>query len=243
MSEILKIQEFTIEDLRNTGNSAFLERISNATSLLTNETDQTVVAEFKTAFNAFNDVVKLKQSFVNTEDLILCDQLADSAWRGLHGQTKVMLRHPSEEVCIIANKAMQIIDKYGDITNLSYNDEYGAMDNLIVDLNALGDKTLRKIYLADWLTELTLRRREFMAKQAVREDEKAQIEVGETKAKRLEADRAYRDFVEMINARARVFGTANYEAFIKRANVIIDEAKIELAQRAAKNNNADSPTE
>ena len=241
MSTDLKIQEFSVERLHNTGDTAFQGRILNATSLLTEESGKAMIATYKEKLDAFVAVVKLKQSFTSTEEILELDAAADSAWRAIHGQVKVMERHPSKEVQDIAHEVMLILDKYGDITSLSYNDEYGAMDSLILDLNALGADKLGKIYLTDWVSELSTRYTEFMTALSTREDEKAQLEVGETKAKRTAADNAYRDFITMINAKALVFGIANYEAFIKRANVIIDEAKFELAQRDAANKK--KPTE
>lgn len=243
MNENEKIQKFDIGGLHNTGDCAFLDRICNATTLLTESTDQEMIAVLKKAVADFTEVVRLSQILSSTDNLVAIDELVDSAWRGLHGQVKVMLRHPSAEVSAIANETMAILDKYGDITNQSYNDEYGAMLSLINDLNALGAEKLQKIYLTDWVAELDLRRTEFNETQAIRENEKTQVEVGETKAKRTAVDRAYRDFVELVNAKALVLGVAPYEAFIKRANVIIDEAKLELTQRAAKTKteNTNSP--
>lgn len=229
-----KIQEFNIAKLRTEEDFGFQKRIEAETALLTLEADKPMVDAYKAALTAFDDALKGDASNSQSAAVIAADELADAAWSGLNAQTKTMLNFPVEAARATAAEVQALIRKYGKITSMPYNEEYGRMHNLLQDLDALGAEKQKQIYIDVWVTELHRQYDAFIAASAARTAEEAGRITGIVKQARTNADDAYRALAERVNALALVNGDAAYAAFIDRVNVIIAQAKATLAARSTR---------
>ncbi len=229
-----KIKEFNIARLRIEEDFGFQKRIEAETALLTVEADKPMVDSYKAALTAFDDALKGSVRNSQSAAVTRADELADAAWSGLNAQVKVMLTHPAEACRATATEAYDLVRKYGNVTSMPYNEEYGRLHNLLQDLAALGIEKQKQIYIDAWVTELQTRYDEFMAATAARDAEASTRITGITKQARTESDAAYRALAERVNALALVNGEAAYAAFINRVNVIIDQANATLAARSTR---------
>ncbi|MEG1660852.1 MAG: DUF6261 family protein, partial [Bacteroides sp.] len=143
-----------------------------------------------------------------------------------------------------AAEAYALIQKYGNITSMPYNEEYGRMHNLLQDLDTLGSEKQTQIYIDVWVSELQTQYDAFMAASAARTAEESLRITGLVKQTRTDADIAYHTLTERVNALSLVNGAAPYAKFIEHVNVLIDQAKAVLAgreTRAEKKRNEDRP--
>lgn len=225
------INSLDITRLRVEEDFGFQKRIESETALLTEETDKPMVDAFKAAVAAFDAALKASTRNSQSSAVIHADEQADAAWSGLNAQTKVMLSHPNPELRLVACEAYPLIQKYGNITGMAYNEEYGRMHNLLQDLATLGVAKQKQIYIDAWVTELQLRYDEFMAADAARTAEESTRIVGMVKQARMNADTAFRTLVERVNALALVNGEAPYATFIDHVNVVIRQANAVLTAR------------
>ncbi len=231
-----EIQEFSVPRLRIEQDFGFQKKVEAATELLTLESDQAAIATFKAALAEFEEA--LLQSKNNSPLVKELDDKADATWRGLRNQARAVVDHPNEARSVIATKASDIIDKYGDIAKLAYSEEYGSMHNLLTELDALGIDNQQQIFIDEWVTELHVRYNEFMAALSEQTNQQAAYIVGATKQSRSKADEAYRAFIKRINALAYVNEPANYTAFIAKVNVLIDLEQKNIASRKTRSANS-----
>lgn len=229
-----KIQSFSVAKLRIAEDYGFQKRIEEATAQLTAEVDAAIVAMYKAAVAAFDEAEKESQSSAFTEAMTAADELADSAWRSLTATAKAQLPHPAADAAAAAKEAVAILKKYGDITQMPYNEEYGNMANALQDFATLGTEKQKLCYIDAWVTELQARYDEFTAAQSSRTEEQGAKVQGIVKQRRQECDEAYRSLVGYVNAMAAITPSA-YAAFIEQANVVIDEAQATLASRSTRN--------
>ena len=225
------INSLEITRLRVEEDLGFQKRIEFETALLTEETDKPMVDAFKAAVAAFDAALKVSTRNSQTAAAIRADEQAGAAWSGLNAQTKVMLSHPNPKLRLVAYEAYPLIQKYGNITDMVYYEEYGRIHNLLQDLAALGVAKQKQIYIDAWVMELKLRYNEFMVANAARTAEDPIRIVDMVKQARTNADAAFRALVERVNALALVNGEAPYTTFIDHVNVVIWQANAVLATR------------
>lgn len=149
--------------------------------------------------------------------------------------SKMLTEHPDTKVQEAAAAVYAIMEKYGDITNMSYNEEYGNLHNALQELSGV-DAAKLKLVLADaLLTELTAGYKAFMEASSERDAEEAKKEVGAVRKMRLAAEAAYRTLVDRVNALALVNGEAEYAQFVDKVNEIVASAKVTVAARRTRN--------
>lgn len=232
-----EIQSINITKFRTEEDFGFQKNVEGSTSLLTEESDAAMVKAYKDALGELDAALKESDKNAHTPDVIAADAYADGIWWGLRKQIRTMMKHPTEARRLVAEEAKGLMDKYGIITNLGYNEEYGNMYNLLQDLDAMGVEKQKQIYIDEWVTELHGAYTAFMAAYAQRADEDGRRVVGLVKEKRKIADEAYTLFVKKVNALVLINGDAKYAEFISQVNAYIDAAKAVLAARQTKNEN------
>lgn len=192
-----------------------------------------------TAFDA-----ALKQAAKNsqTEAVAAADEVVDRLYTGLTLYLRSLTYHPVEATRIAAEGVLVIIDKYGKLTGLPYNQQYGALLNSIQELTALTEETFTLLHLADWLAELSSAIARFQNARDMQTVEQSNYQVGLVKDTRTAADAAYKQFVASINAFAIAFGETNYATFINQMNVMIADVQAELKARKTRAENAKEKT-
>lgn len=232
-----EIQQFNIGRLRVQEDFGFQKNVEGATALLTEESDAGMVSTYKAALGELDVALKDSDKNPHTPAVVAADAYADGIWWGLRKQVKSMVKYPVEACCKVANEVLEIMDKYGIITSLPYNEEYGRMYNLLQDLTALGVEKQKQIYIDGWVKELQSAYDAFMDAYTLRADEDGRRMVGVIKEKHKIADDAYRELVKRVNALALINGEEKYAAFIDRVNAFINDAKAVLAARKTRSEN------
>lgn len=230
------IEGLAIERLRNDEAFGLLQRIQNlGTALLTQEVDAPILAAYKAAVDNFDAALKQDVKFKDTKAVEAADALVDEIYRGLKLFARGMQLHPDMAKRAEAEDVMFIIDKYGDLIDLPYNQQYGALHNSMQELIALPAELQTSLGLAPWLEGLTLAIAKFQSAREAQTSAKGDYQVGLVKESRIEAEKAYRTFVRSINAFAIAFGEANYTTFINQVNAMIADAKALLKGRVTRN--------
>ena len=201
-----------------------------------------MVDAYKAALTAFDAALKQAAKNSQTEAVAAADEVVDRLYTGLTLYLRSLTYHPTENIRTTAEGVLAIIDKYGKLTTLPYNQQYGALQNSMQELNALDGETLAVLVLDDWLAGLATAVAQFQAARDSQTAEQSNYQVGLVKDTRTAADAAYKQFVASINAFAIAFGETNYATFINQMNVMIADVQAELKARKTRAENAKEKT-
>lgn len=166
-----KISSFEIGKLRMAEDLGFQQRVEANLNKLTGEAEKTVVAAYKAAIVDFDDALKESQGSEQTAVMVEADALADTAWRAINAIAKVQLNNPSADVQAAASEVLAIWRKYGDVTMMPYDEEYGNLHNARQDFTELGTEKQALVHVDDWVAELATRCDEFIAARNARDTE------------------------------------------------------------------------
>lgn len=240
---MVQIKALDISRLRNDEDFGYQSRVLNmAVAMLSQEVDKPVVEAYQTALTAFDEALKQAAKNSQTAAVAAADEAVDHLYTGLTLYLRSLTYHPAEVIRTAAEGVLAIIDKYGKLTDLPYNQQYGALQNSMQELIALPDDTITLLHLADWLAELSSAIARFQNARDMQTAEQSQYQVGLVKDSRTAADAAYKQFVASVNAFAIAFGEANYAAFINQMNVMIADIQAELKARKTRAENAKEET-
>ena len=163
----------------------------------------------------------------------VADAAADEAWGASYAYSKAMARHPNSMIRNAALPYVAVYEKYGNPTKLAQVKELGVLQNLLTDLEALGDdETVGFTAWREYIAETTASLMEAMNS---RTDEQSRVQVGLVKETRLATEAAYRDLVGKVNVVAAYEGDAAYATFIDHMNALIDRQKAILKGRTTRN--------
>lgn len=230
---------FDVSRLRTEEVFGFHQQITNlAVNNLTQENDKPMVDAYCAPVHKLD--VSLKQNVKNSQTAIVAarDEHFDKRYVATSGFIRMLPMHPDPDVAAIGVEALAIVDKYGNITKLPYNQEYGSAHNFLQDIAALGTEKLTISGLLPWYESLQEAYDWFIAAREGQVLEESTKIVGIIKESREAADAAYRNFIQTVNAKVIVFGEENYASFIDQANVVIANANATLKARSTRSENA-----
>lgn len=240
---MVQIKSLDISRLRNDEDFGYQTRVVNlAVAMLSQDVYKPVVDAYKAALTAFDAALKQAAKNSQTEAVAAADEVVDRLYTGLTLYLRSLTYHPTENIRTTAEGVLAIIDKYGKLTTLPYNQQYGALQNSMQELNALDGETLAVLVLDDWLAGLATAVAQFQAARDSQTAEQSNYQVGLVKDTRTAADAAYKQFVASINAFAIAFGETNYATFINQMNVMIADVQAELKARKTRAENAKEKT-
>lgn len=229
---MLQIKNLDVHNLRNDEDFGFQSRVYNlGEALLTQEVDKPVLAAYKAALDAFDAALKQSQKNSQTDAVEAADKEVDHLYTGMTLYLRSLTYHPIETIRTAAEEVLDIIDKYGSLTSLPYNQQYGALHNSMQELAKLSDETMTTLHLADWLAAISSATAHFDFVRSNQIAEQSLYQTGLVKDMRAAADAAYKHFVASVNAFVIAFGEDNYAAFINQVNVMITDAQAELKAR------------
>lgn len=205
---------------------------------LTADVVKPVLAAWKVSLDAFDDALKQCQKSLQTGMVEEADRKVDRLYSAMRKYMDAFCAHPTAEVAAEAVKVTAIFDKYGSITTLAYDQEYGALKNAMQDFNALSAEVQTLLALQPWLEALVAAEAEFQILRATQTMELGEFQAGLVKERRLAADAAFKKFADTINAFVIAFGEEDYKLFIQNANVIIDNLNANIKSRATRAKNA-----
>lgn len=240
---MVQIKSLDISRLRNDEDFGYQTRVVNlAVAMLSQDVDKPVVDAYKAALTAFDAALKQAAKNSQTEAVAAADEVVDRLYTGLTLYLRSLTYHPVEATRIAAEGVLVIIDKYGKLTGLPYNQQYGVLLNSMQELTALTEETFTLLHLADWLAELSSAIARFQNARDMQTAEQSNYQVGLVKDTRTAADAAYKQFVASINAFVIAFGETNYATFINQMNVMIADVQAELKARKTRAENAKEKT-
>ena len=129
-----------------------------------------------------------------------------------------MAEHPTEAVATASGKARDIVEKYGDPTDLAQTEETGVIHNVLADINALEEEDKEQSGILPWYNKLSELQAAFEAADRQRAKAEGAKTKGVIKQARLEAEAAYRNLVKVVNAAVIFNGEAPYTEFIDEVN-------------------------
>lgn len=232
MKAICKIK---LSKLRNDELFELLHRILNlGFSLLTNDADVALLASYRKAVDEYDVALNQYRKFAETKTVRIADRWVDETYRGLKLYLRSMQLFPDEEKRKVADEAIRIMDKYGNLTMLSYDQQYGALHGAIDELHGLPDQVQTTLGLTPWIEGLDKAIVRFVSERESLTAHKGAYQVGLVKKTRTAAEQAHRTFVATINAYAITFGEQNYAMFIDQVNAMIVDAKTQLKSRTTR---------
>ena len=196
-----------------------------------------MVAAFVAAFEKFDEALKDSEKLASSALVTKADDARDYAWRGVSNYLKAMTMHPDADVAAAAVEGEELVDKYGDPTNLSYTAESGTLHNFLQDLEAIPSEKRTLLGIDPWTARLRKENDAFLLAIQQKAEEKDAREVGVVKEARQEAGEAYRAMVDTINVVANLEEGTTYDAFIGAVNQHIETQKTTLKSRATRNKN------
>lgn len=245
-----KIKTLSLTKLRHEEVFGFFKLvIAEIASLPTGETAPKkltlAVDNMNTSYEAFDNVLERFSADPNVAIANAADMARDAAYRAMAAYIKAMCAHPDEEKAAQAQAFREVITKYGDPTNLSQTQESGVLHNLITEMNTFATDEFEKIYLDEWLTDLSDKEDEFLAavKNRNRTESVRDANAGVVKEKRIEAEASYRELAEVVNAMVIADDETKYATFIDRVNAIIDRQKTVIKTRQTKGQKVIKPEE
>lgn len=218
--------------LPTTGDLSAADLPESTTTLLTTSFDK-----LKAKTNAFDAVLKIADSIPASTLAAQADAKRDKAYRDGRRYVTDMTNHPNLDLASMAKTVLFLYDKYGDPTNKSQDEESSSLYNLMQDLDALEEGVLESIHFTEWYEYLKACQDEFLAADKLRAEEKMAKETGAIKTAQTEANQAYRELVDVVNALVLVNGETPYAEFIDFVNVQIADKKAVVKSRSTKSAN------
>lgn len=224
--------------------------LCNVRTLAGSTLDVEILKPMREQFNSSVDKLDeaLLQDIKNsyTELVKQADEKVDNLYVGLCYHLRGMVRFPNEATASKAKTAYAIVKKYGTITNLNYTEQYGALHNVMQELNELSEEVKTALGLESWLEALTVAIIEFQNARDAQTMQGSQYKVGFVKEARREAEVAYTKLVEAVNALSNIMGDADFKNFITNINYMISEEEAKMKSRdtinAKKNKDKTSET-
>ena len=233
----MEISDFCLSRLRNEEhfqyNTDFTGLVVNATPVVLGIANQfsLYIPIYTSEGNALNVVQKSDV----TNELVDCDAIRDTTFRGLSDSVKSACNHFNLGTKQAAIRIQLVFDEFGNVATKSYDEETAAINVLVSRLNQDYASDVATLGIADWLNELLSNNEIFDALMKRRYSQdviKAQFHM---KQVRFELDAAYRTITKRINALIIVNGEADYKVFVEELNQRIERYKDNLAIRAGKN--------
>lgn len=221
----LKIVQKEMESLPKEGQDPKAEGASPALTA--------AIAKMEAKYTAFDDALKDDDGLEATSIVTKTDDGRDRSWRGANAYVKAMCSHPVPATAKQAEVFRRDFLKYGDVTTLPQVQESGALHNLLQDLKKHDSSARAAIGLDAWIEDLEEKEEAFLNALGTRTDEEVSRKprIGIIKQTREEAENAYRELVEVVNALMTINGAEPYATFANRVNALIDRQKKVLKTR------------
>lgn len=157
--------------------------------------------QFKQALAAEETALRAENGSSRSEALATFDVNRDQTWNAISLRVKSALLSPIADEVASAKAVQRIIDQYGDLRSLPYNEESAALTNLVNDLQKPENSAhLDKVAIKTWVPILKQENDDFIALFNERNQELSGRDSGNARAARLKLDPLYREMVDTVNA-------------------------------------------
>jgi len=178
-------------------------------------------------FSEFVELYEKENCLLKKENKTQCSNMVeesdtkrDDYHRGIELIIKGNLRHSDLTVRSAAKKLKQILDKYGDLRPLPYDEETVAINNFCADMDK--QKSLvEKLHLTEWVemlkTENNTFQQYFNQFQQYFSDDNVSL-----KTIRRQLDQFYDDLIIRVEALTMIKGDWKYHDFVNQLNKAIE---------------------
>lgn len=193
----------------------------------------TGVNTHKTAVESLDSALKVSTTVPSAKWVTEADASRDSAWSGLYYYVKAMTAHPDASIAAAAERALAILEKYGNPTAKPQLEESGILHNLLQELNEAKEAgDFNGLDIEPWMERLENAENSFLTATDEKVQEEAAREVGLSKQARQAADDAYRKLVDIVNMLAAMHGDEKFATFIGNVNALVEQQRAKLKTRA-----------
>ena len=191
--------------------------------------------KLKAALKKEDDLLKRIEKSHLTEAIKEEDKVRDTYYRSIVALVKVALKHYSAEVRTAAARLKILLDTYGDVAKLSYDEQTAAIFNLMQELENAYKNDVALCRIKDTVDELKAsnNRVDDLIQTRMEEDSAKNKDV--MKELRAETDAVYNEIRKFINAGVIFEGPAKYEAFIGEMNTLVDRYRLLIVKAKGKN--------
>ncbi len=238
-----KVKKFSITRLRNDEWLGFLTHILNRLQGTHAFLCSPQAQAFKESVEQYKRQMTA-ESIASGQAVIDADRAADQAWSCLNALLKVALLHPDEAHRAAAERLYKHLKKYGNPTQLAYDEEYAKLQKLLDNLEAPEcEADLKLTHADDWVKALRERYDNFMKTYQRRIETAAATNPGATKMARVETENRYKSFVDYLEALLVIMPNEEIEKFVAELNTQIDIKKTAFKQRTSSEPVAEKPLE
>ena len=230
-----EIYDINIQRMNNGAHFTFVSNIlarAEADTAVKGKASE-LVSNFKTAVSTEDEVLKVSQKSLLTDDIAKADNDRDALYAGYKKAVEAFLAMPIADMAQAAKVLAQHIKDYKINTAGQLDKETGLLVNFITDLEDKYSAQVAKLGLTAFVTNLKEANERVRMLTLQRTNEKMGVTVGALKAARTSSDDAYRALVKMVNALALVFGEKDYTAFIDYVNTEVTHYKREVLNQKA----------
>ena len=193
----------------------------------------TGVDTHKTAVDGLDGALKVSTTVPSAKWVTEADAARDFAWSGLYYYVKAMTAHPDASIAAAAERALAILEKYGNPTAKPQLEESGILYNLLQELNEAKEAgDFNGLDIEPWMERLENAEYSFLTATDEKVQEEAAREVGLSKQARQAADDAYRKLVDIVNMLAAMHGDEKFATFIGNVNALVEQQRTKLKTRA-----------
>jgi len=230
---MMKIKRINTTNLRNNAHLRFQTEFRNAISAA-NPTALKIKPQFDAYLPLYGDenvAIKKIVDSAFTEQIRAADTARNETFAGMVKICDGMCKHFVPYAANAARQIKIVLDTYGNVASLPFNEETSAIYNLLQDLRSERYMTaVAAVGLTMWALELEHRNNMFEALVGQRIDEAAvRPAVLMREARRL-VDAAYLNIIERVEALSVVEGEMEYAVFVNRLNAVVDKYAAQLSE-------------
>lgn len=222
---MLEIKTMPLGKMRNNEYAQFMSEVNK---LVLEETVEKLHIEnkyepFKTAIDQLLGVGKPTKGSNKTVLVSEADATRDKTDGGLLRYVESFLFHWDNNTVAAATRLMDVINKYGNLRKLSYNEETNGITNKVEELKSetfAPDVALINATL--WVNKLEEHNQNFISIFNERANQESARSIGSMRESRMACDTAYDELVKLVNALIMVNGDDNYKTFADKMNYYID---------------------
>lgn len=228
-----EINDISLGRMTNGAHFTFVTNIlarAEADSAVMNKAAEEVAA-FKAAVDKEDEVLKVSQKSLLTDEITKADSERDLLYSGYKKAVEGFLAMPIAEMAQAAKILAQHIKDYRINVADQLDKETGMLVNFISDLEDKYALQVTTLALTPFVTKMKEANERVRTLTRQRTNEKIGINVGALKTARAATDDAYRMLVKKVNAFALVFGDKDYAAFIDYVNVEVTHFKRQVIKQ------------
>lgn len=191
----------------------------------------------KNLYEQLDALFKLPQDNLLSKDLLDLDHKRDRAVIGILQTVSANLNYFEQDKVDAAQLLDRNMRNYGvQIYSMNYQAESSTITSMIRDWEI--EPTLKNaiilLGLSDWKEELKNKNNDFITLYSNRNQEYGAETTDRIKDKRLEANSAYYNLAQLINAHATIDNTSAYQKVMGEINALIESYNTLLASRKGK---------